>query len=129
VIPFSGAAMAADPTLRPWTVYSTRTIDGTGVSWEQAVKILPADPIVRDVIVRIESNFEGWLAELTGIVPHLPSRLRSLLWILSAIPELEPYGFDLPSRLSVAEAMVKRLPRATSSASAVWAMAGEKRVV
>src|SRR5262249_7168574 len=41
VIPFSGAAMARDPLLRPHTVYARRQIAGTAVSWQQPAKILP----------------------------------------------------------------------------------------
>ena len=84
VIPFSGAAFARDPRLLPHTRYLRRQIGGTNISWDQPAKILPIDPLVRDVILRMEESFETVLASLENRVAHLPSRVRSLLWIMSA---------------------------------------------
>ncbi|MET0534339.1 MAG: radical SAM protein, partial [Steroidobacter sp.] len=64
VIPFSGAAFANDPTLRPHTEYSRRHVAGTDIEWDQPAKILPIDPLVREVILKIERNFEAALADL-----------------------------------------------------------------
>src|SRR3954469_5229370 len=55
VIPFSGAAFAQDPKLVPHTVMATRRVAGTNIEWEQAAKILPIEPVVRDVVLRIEA--------------------------------------------------------------------------
>ena len=110
VIPFSGAAMAADPALRPHTVYSRRQIVGTGITWDQPAKILPADPIVRDTILAIEAAFEERVADLGDGTTHLPSRTRSLIWILSAIPFLRSAGFAMPSQMRVEKALALRLP-------------------
>jgi len=127
VIPFSGAAMARDPELRPATTFALRDVEGTSVSWNQATKILPIDPVVRETVVQTEATFDAWLTELSAVVPHLPSRLRSLLWILSAIPELERRRCDVPSQQAVAQALVRRLPAGRDSSALVWSMVGQRR--
>jgi len=110
VIPFSGAAMARDPELVPHTVHKTQEIAGTGLSWSQPAKILPVDPRVRDAILEIEAAFEGWLKLLHASVPHLPSRVRSLLWVFCAIPVLSRAGEAMPARRDVGDALLLRLP-------------------
>lgn len=111
VIPFSGAAMARDAALRPYTVFARRHIAGTDVRWDQASKILPADPAVRDAILAIEAGFQASLAGLSDGTTHLPSRTRSLVWILTAIPVLRKAGFAMPSEATVARALASRLPK------------------
>src|SRR5215475_11490016 len=64
VIPFSGAAFAKDPSLAPYTHYAQRQIAGTGLSWPQAAKILPMDPVVSEVILQLERAFEAMLVPL-----------------------------------------------------------------
>ena len=64
VIPFSGAAMAQDRTLLPYTVSVRYRVAGTGVQWDQPAKILPIDPTVSAVILRIERDFEAMLGTL-----------------------------------------------------------------
>ena len=110
VIPFSGAAFARDPTLAPHTEYARRVVAGTSVSWEQPAKILPIDPMVRDVILRIEKSFDTSLAALEKDVAHLPSRIRSLLWILSAIPVLAEHGHCIADESEVRADLYSRLP-------------------
>ena len=110
VIPFSGAAMARDPELAPHTIHVTRDIAGTSLSWRQPAKILPIDPRVRDAVLAIEGGFETWIKQLAESVPHLPSRVRSLLWVLCAIPVLERAGEPMPDRRDVADALWCRLP-------------------
>src|SRR5438093_8029625 len=61
VIPFSGAAMAGDLSLRPYTVFKRQHVAGTDVSWDQPAKIPPLDPTVREAIFAIEADFEAWL--------------------------------------------------------------------
>ncbi|PYQ90358.1 MAG: hypothetical protein DMG02_10680 [Acidobacteria bacterium] len=126
VIPFSGAAMASDPALRTSTISTTRSVAGTPVRWEQAVKILPLDRAVRDAILRIEAAYEDWLGRFTEVVPHLPSRVRSLLWILSAAPVLERRGCRVPSQEAVAQALVQRVPE--TAATLVTLMPDEQHV-
>ena len=126
VIPFSGAAMASDPALHTSTISTTRSVAGTPVRWEQAVKILPLDPAVRDAILRIEAAYEDWLGRFTEVVPHLPSRVRSLLWILSAAPVLERRGCRVPSQEAVAQALVQRVPE--TAATLVTLMPDEQHV-
>lgn len=110
VIPFSGAALARDPSLLPHTEYLVREVQGTTVSWKQPAKILPIDPVVRDVILKIEVNFEEALATLERRVAHLPSRVRSLLWILSAIPILADHGQVIAEEDQVRAELYARLP-------------------
>jgi hypothetical protein len=110
VIPFSGAAMARDPELAPHTVHTTQEIAGTDLSWSQPAKILPLDVRVRDAILAIEGAFEGWIKLLQASSPHLPSRVRSLLWVFCAIPVLERAGEPMPERSEVGEALLLRLP-------------------
>lgn len=110
VIPFSGAAFARNPSLLPHTRYLHRKVAGTNIAWDQAAKILPIDPVVRDVILRMEQSFETVLASLEKRVPHLPSRVRSLLWILSAIPILAEFGYDIADEGEIQAELDARLP-------------------
>jgi len=110
VIPFSGAAFAQDPTLIPHTVMADRRVAGTDIEWQQAAKILPMDPVVRDAILRIESAFEDLLYSLQSEVAHLPSRVRSLLWILSSIPVMAEHGIRIADEAEVRAELLARLP-------------------
>src|SRR5580704_12652574 len=92
VIPFSGSAFSRDPGLLPHTHYARQQVAGTDISWEQPAKILPIDPVVTDVILRMERNFEAMLGPLENQAAHLPSRVRSLLWILSSLPIMAARG-------------------------------------
>jgi radical SAM superfamily enzyme YgiQ (UPF0313 family) len=112
VIPFSGAAFARDPALVAHTEFAHRHIEGTTIEWQQAAKILPMDPTVRQVILRIESNFETLLAELQPRAAHLPSRLRSLVWIKAGIPVLAEHGIVIASEREVRAELESRLPQA-----------------
>jgi radical SAM superfamily enzyme YgiQ (UPF0313 family) len=118
VIPFSGAEFARDPRLLPHTQYTRRTVAGTDVEWSQPAKILPIDPVVREAILRIESNFEPMLEELQQRVAHLPSRLRSLVWILCALPIMAEHGIHIADERDVRGALEARLPRARMEAAA-----------
>ena len=110
VIPFSGAAFSRDPKLLPLTHYARREIEGTGIGWDQAVKILPADPVVAQVILRMEASFEELLAPLEASGAHLPSRIRSLLWILSALPIMAEHGHTIADEQEVRSSLYARLP-------------------
>ena len=87
VIPFSGAAFASDPALAPHTQYAHRHVAGTDIEWEQAAKILPIDPTVREVdpADRTRLRRRRW-PSCSQSGAHLPSRVRSLVWILVAVP-------------------------------------------
>ena len=111
VIPFSGAAFARDSSLAPHTVHERRRVAGTEVEWEQAAKILPIDPQVREAVLRIECGFEGRLESLQDRVAHLPSRVRSLVWILSSLAVLADYGIDAGDERAVQAELEARLPR------------------
>jgi radical SAM superfamily enzyme YgiQ (UPF0313 family) len=121
VIPFSGAAFSRDPTLRPYTEYARRHIDGTSIEWDQPAKILPIDPTVRDVILRIEASFETALQELHERAPHLPSRVRSLVWIQAAVPILAEQKINIAAEREVRAELAAWLPqtRRTTAARAV----------
>jgi hypothetical protein len=110
VIPFSGSALSRDKTLLPHTHYAHREIAGTNVNWQQPVKILPKDPIVSEAILSMESNFELLLGALERTVAHLPSRVRSLLWILSSLPIMEAHGQYVADEREVRAELIARLP-------------------
>jgi hypothetical protein len=105
--------MSADPRLKPQTIYTTQHVPGTAVRWEQPSKILPFDPIVREAIVEIEESFEARLGMLEREVAHLPSRVRSLLWIASAIPVLSALGEAMPPEEEAVEQLISHLPGLT----------------
>jgi len=123
VIPFSGAAFAKDPALAPHTHYATREVAGTGIAWQQPAKILPIDPVVAEAILRMESRFEAALAQLEAQVAHLPSRVRSLLWILSSVPIMEEFGYHIADEAEVRAELDARLPAVRREAAAAAAMA------
>jgi radical SAM superfamily enzyme YgiQ (UPF0313 family) len=110
VIPFSGAAFAKDPSLAPHVQYVEREIAGTGISWSQPAKILPIDPVVADVVLRIERSFELMLGSLESDVAHLPSRLRSLLWILCSLRIMAEHGHYIASESELRAQLYARLP-------------------
>jgi hypothetical protein len=112
VIPFSGAALARDEELKAHTSYIRQSVAGTSIEWNQASKILPLDPTVRAAIVRIEQSFEGTLGELQRQVPHLPSRVRSLIWLLCALPVMADYGHVIGDRGELQAQLLSWLPRA-----------------
>ena len=111
VIPFSGAAFARDSSLLPHTRYAHRQIAGTDISWQQPAKILPANAEVAEVVLRIERSFETMLGNLEQDVAHLPSRVRSLLWILSALPILGERGHHIAAEEEVRAQLCARLPK------------------
>jgi radical SAM superfamily enzyme YgiQ (UPF0313 family) len=110
VIPFSGAAMAADPELRAFTVHERRAIAGTQITWEQPSKILPMDPSVGEAILSIERAFDEALLQLQPRAAHLPSRLRSLLWILCSLPVMAARGLPIADEEEVRAELDARLP-------------------
>jgi radical SAM superfamily enzyme YgiQ (UPF0313 family) len=111
VIPFSGAAMARDPALAPFTVCERRTVRGTDIHWDQPAKILPMDPEVCATVLAIERNYEAHLAELQLHMAHLPSRTRSLLWILASLEPMARRGLPIADAATVRAAAVARLPQ------------------
>jgi radical SAM superfamily enzyme YgiQ (UPF0313 family) len=117
IIPFSGAAFARDPSLLPHTRYLRRQVAGTNIAWDQAAKILPIDPVVKDVILRMELRFETTLAAFERHAAHLPSRVRSLLWILSAMPILAEFGEFIADESEIREELAARLPALPAAAA------------
>jgi len=111
VIPFSGAAFARDSSLAPHTIHSRRRVAGTEVEWDQPAKILPIDPLVREAVLRIEGDFERRIGEIEKSVAHLPSRIRSLVWILSSLSVLPDYGIAAGDARELQAELEARLPR------------------
>jgi radical SAM superfamily enzyme YgiQ (UPF0313 family) len=109
VIPFSGSALGKDPALRVHTVSARQRVCGTNVQWDQPVKILPIDPEVRSAIVSIERNFEAMLAAIAPDVVHVPSRLRSLIWIACSLPVMAEHGFRISTPEEIAKELDARL--------------------
>ena len=114
VIPFSGAAMANDITLKPHTLTTKQHVAGTDISWEQPSKIPPIEPFVRRAILTIEESFESALAVLETGTMHLPSRVRSLLWVACSVPVLTAAGESMPHLDEVFEQLLRRLPALNS---------------
>jgi hypothetical protein len=110
VIPFSGAAMAKDPGLVPHTSYTRHRIAGTAIEWDQPSCILPIDPTVREAILEIEGDFDAFLREVEASGAHIPSRVRSMIWIACAIPVLEALGQDMPDRAPILAALELSIP-------------------
>jgi radical SAM superfamily enzyme YgiQ (UPF0313 family) len=111
VVPFSGAAFARDPALAPHTVHARRQVAGTPVQWDQAAKILPMDPAVRAAVLEMEERFEQAVESLEQDVAHLPSRVRSLVWILCSLPVLAEHGLRIADATEVQAELEARLPR------------------
>ena len=111
VIPFAGAAFARDPELHAHTQFAHRHVAGTQIEWEQPAKILPIDPAVRDFILELERTFEQLLEAQHQHSQHMPSRIRSLLWILAAIPLLARRGIEIAPEAEIRAALMARLPR------------------
>ena len=102
--------MAADPELRPFTEYERRRISGTEIEWDQPAKILPIDPVVRDTILGIERAYEAQLALLQRRGAHLPSRVRSLVWILCSLEPMAGHGLKIADDQHVRGELSARLP-------------------
>ncbi|HEY7963560.1 MAG TPA: radical SAM protein [Steroidobacteraceae bacterium] len=115
VIPFSGAAMAADSTLAPYTVHERREVRGTGIVWQQPAKILPVDAQVCATILEIERAYEELLADLQRHTAHLPSRVRSLLWIFASLPAMAAHGLPVADATEVRRELAARLPQSRSA--------------
>jgi radical SAM superfamily enzyme YgiQ (UPF0313 family) len=111
VIPFSGAALAQDPLLLPYTIYARRRVAGTNVEWDQPCKILPVDPTVSAVILQIERAFEAMMVTLERHGAHLPSRVRSLVWILCSLPVMARHGIRIAEDAEVLAELHARLPQ------------------
>lgn len=121
VIPFSGAALARDPGLVAHTRSVRRRVAGTTVEWEQPCKILPLDPLVRAAILQIEQRFESRLAQLQGQGAHLPSRVRSLIWIACAVPVMRAHGLQIADDADLQRELDARLPRPTAACAVAYA--------
>ncbi len=107
IIPFSGSAMSKDPALKKYTVRESVAVAGSNVVWQQPQKILPIDTLARDLICKVEQRFEKRLADVSADVRHMPSRIRSLIWIEAALPLLADHGLPVPAVNAISD-MVER---------------------
>ena len=111
VIPFSGAALARDPGLSAAVDHARQQVAGTAIEWQQPAKVLPLDPPTRNAILRIESAFHTRLGQLQRNAVHLPSRVRSLLWLECSQPVMADAGFDIGDSTHLAEMLQASLPQ------------------
>lgn len=105
IIPFSGSRMATDPELRPHTVSEEVRVPGTAIKWRQPAKILPVDAECRELISEMEDRFKDALARVADESTHLPSRVRSLIWLSVGLPMLAERGYDVPDPDSLNESL------------------------
>jgi radical SAM superfamily enzyme YgiQ (UPF0313 family) len=110
VIPFSGSALSQDQKLSPYTSSIRRRVAGTNVQWDQAAKILPIDATVSAAILQIERDFEYMLASLEQYTSHVPSRVRSLVWILCSLPIMAAHGLPIADERELRAELHARLP-------------------
>jgi radical SAM superfamily enzyme YgiQ (UPF0313 family) len=118
VIPFSGAALARDSSLAAHTIYTRQRVAGTSISWNQASKILPIDATARETILRIERDFESAMHRLQSRAAHLPSRVRSLVWLLAAVPTMAAHGYEIADADKLGAQLESWLPAQQNSSSA-----------
>ncbi|PIW39376.1 MAG: hypothetical protein COW23_01670, partial [Hydrogenophilales bacterium CG15_BIG_FIL_POST_REV_8_21_14_020_62_31] len=109
VIPFSGSVMSRDPDLVANIVRRHQKVAGSTVEWDQPAVIVPKDAAMLEALVLIENNSKKWLDDLSELKLHLPSRLRSLLWVICSIPVLEGAGYKMPALGEVVDIMLLRL--------------------
>jgi radical SAM superfamily enzyme YgiQ (UPF0313 family) len=110
VIPFSGAPLASDASLLPHTIMERRNVAGTNIGWDQPSKILPVARDLRRAILTIERHVDHWLERMSEAGGHLPSRVRSLVWIACAIPVLRAAGHAMPDESRAEQALLRHLP-------------------
>ena len=103
--------MAVDPALRPFTVSERRNVRGTSICWDQPAKILPIDEQVRTTILAIEREYAARLGELERRVAHLPSRVRSLVWILASLAPMAAQQLPIAEEAEVCGELAARLPQ------------------
>jgi hypothetical protein len=65
----------------------------------------------------MESGFEEMLASLGTREAHLPSRVRSILWILSATPILAEFGQSIADEREIRAELRMRLPMSEPEAA------------
>lgn len=109
VIPFSGSVMSRDPDLVAQILPRHQKVAGTTVEWDQPAVIVPKDAAMWEALMVVENNSRKWLEYLSDLKLHLPSRIRSLLWVICSIPVLEGSGYPMPDIGEVADIMLMRI--------------------
>jgi hypothetical protein len=79
------------------------------------------DPLVRETILAIERDVEAFLAQAQADAAHLPSRLRSLVWILCSLPHMAERGMPIADEEAVRRELAARFPGARPQLPAVGA--------
>ena len=74
-------------------------------------------------ILRIESDFESTLAALQRQVAHLPSRVRSLVWLHCALPTMAEYGYPIADSDELSKHLLARAASPASTRTALSAVA------
>lgn len=95
VIPFAGSKMAQDPDLLPLIRYKYINIPATKKRLKRGVNIQPKNKQLQDFLLKTDRDVGSRLLDFRRRynVTHFPSRLRSLMFMLSAIdayPNLFP---------------------------------------
>jgi anaerobic magnesium-protoporphyrin IX monomethyl ester cyclase len=93
VIPFSGAEIASDPQVQDLIVHENAAIPGTDTSMVRGTSIQPRSPEVQRFLATVNTAYNEYVDHLKATygATRFPSRLRSMVYILSAIeqyPEL-----------------------------------------
>ena len=127
VIPFSGAAFARDPSLLPRTrttpISVSRERTSRGNSRRRFCRSIPSS---RTRYCASKAASKRCSATLEEHVAHLPSRVRSLLWILSALPIMAEHGQSIADESEVRAELYARLPAVRPEAAATRRRDGMK---
>ena len=65
---------------------------------------------MRETILSVEREFEAFLVQAQDGRGHLPSRVRSLIWILCALRPMAEQGFPIADEGAVRRELAARLP-------------------
>jgi len=98
VIPFSGSEMVDDQQLQDLIIYEQDIIDHTNTSLLRGISIQPRSLEVRHFLDRVNYTYNQYFSDFksTSGVTRFPSRLRSMIYIVSAI---EQYPASLPHQV------------------------------
>jgi hypothetical protein len=89
VIPFSGAEIVDDPRVQDLIIYENVTISRTNISLVKGTSIQPRSPEVRHFLDTVNTVYNQHLNyfKTTSGTTRFPSRLRSMIYIISAIEQ------------------------------------------
>jgi hypothetical protein len=89
VIPFCGAEIFSDPRVQDLIVYEKAEIPRTAVSLVRGTAIQPRSPEVQHFLATVTAAYNQHLDQLCATygTTRFPSRLRSMIYILSAMEQ------------------------------------------